>query len=1065
MSDNIPNSTMVNDFRPLAQPEGTYPFGKNGVQFDFKGAVTNEDGFKRMLAKIPHVPCGIIETDKKPVLLSASGNNSFIGFFNPDTELYENIWNDVGKSFKLKFNPNNWITGQFQRNYKGEVCIAFTDKRTFPKYLNCDNPSITRLEDFQLFPYFKAPTTVSTVISGGRLATGTHYVVTRYMKNDGTITGYSAVSPGRTVSSVTQDKFTDKALDISFTNLDPAYNYLLVAIISKIEGVTAAVELDPVPINGTMCNIIYTGDNLTQEVSLQEVLIPAVVYNKVGCMSQLNDALYLLDLETEPEINDMQPYANLIKLQWKSELLDAINPPLEHISGEKKGFCHEEVMAMYVRYSLTKGGYTRAFHIPGIAPTLLEKANSSEANIGGLLAPKFKVDDIVHTFNPTTGIGDLGPWENKTELYPNDPQFDSTALGGPDLTNGGLGNVPVRHHRFPSTRWCKQNLYAAEPEYGRTKLDILGIIATNIQIPAKYNGIINGYEIMYAKRTISNMTVYGQGLLLHGAVTIADNGMSTGAANIYTSGGNWDTTIFHKTRGDYNDDQDLRLRLDTFRVHAFDMLLNKPGVSADFINSHLRLQRYSLRADSLYEDGQDQDGNDDIDFPIVHLIDYTGGSTTDPTLPVAGQLMRRVKKSFYATNNINVNGFVNLKHETCFAGTLAGPNWPIPVDNDGYRLQKYYDYTKPEDTIDQETTFLITLRGLKDNLYTSFYAQTLVSAGIAKAITDNSPYFGGDVFVGPYTFHTYGRHSGNSYGEAHNFDGKKVIRRFVCESISNISSRYEVPGNEYSKFYPRTSIVGGSPANCYITYFDRSKDPNQFGYSISLNALNDLVSSVIYSPDKELLTKFPYRVQRGGKLSRQNKTRSWRSFLPLDYYECQKNMGFIIHSEGIEDKLLIHHENALFLTQDKAKLESGMLGVTLGSGDIFQFEPQEAQAAKLGYAGTQHDLACVRTPAGYAFIDSNHSELYIFKKELIPINKGLSRFLRQYLKSIGYNPYKGNGATIGWDQTYKRILLTIKNKIPDVPYKMYEDTDDFWNNLVDGDVVNYNGRFIQYYTP
>ena len=86
----------------------------------------------------------------------------------------------------------------------------------------------------------------------------------------------------------------------------------------------------------------------------------------------------------------------------------------------------------------------------------------------------------------------------------------------------------------------------------------------------------------------------------------------------------------------------------------------------------------------------------------------------------------------------------------------------------------------------------------------------------------------------------------------------------------------------------------------------------------------------MFNPSKEELTKFPYRIHRGGKLSRQTKFRSWRTFLPLDYYECQKNIGYIRHLEGMDDRLLIHHENALFFTQDKAKLENGLLSITLG---------------------------------------------------------------------------------------------------------------------------------------
>ena len=1049
-----PIKSMMMDVRPLQQPENSYAYGKNGVIF--KGVSTNEAGFEKMAAVVPYHLNGVIETDTKPILFSTNNVYSAGGYFNPVTGLYEPIFDDAGYSYKLGFRVNNWIIGQTQRNYKGEVIIAFTDKVTFPKYLNADKPNVTRLEDWNLFPYYKTPTINTYISQGGRLPQGTYYVSAYYQRVDGTTTPHSQVSLGKTVYGINQVDITDKALTIEITSADITYDFIVVSVISRVKGVTSSVDLSPVPVNATgSTTVIYTGDNITQASSLEEILTPPAVYTKIGTMGQLNDALYIGGVEVLPDLTGLQEYASLIQLKWVSKLINAVGAPQEHINGEEKGFMHEEVYAMFVRYRLAKGGVTKAYTIPGNLPNPGEDTTTSAEAAGGKFAGLvYQVDDCIHSYNAGLLEGDTGVWVNTNEKYPSTDDFNSLPLSGLDNRN-----KVVRHHKMPSLRFCKQNLYPAEAEYGRTKLDILGIKAINVTIPSKYIGIIDGYEILYAKRTIANTTVYGQGLLLHGAGREEDLPKVTDAIEVYSTGSNWDSFTKTRPQTSYRRENNLYIRPDTMRLHSFDMLLNQPGVKANYISAQLKHSVTGLNS-QVYQDGLDSSGNRTAQ---IYLVDFTTTKDT-VTVPVTGNLARGVKDGGqYLPNNINVNKFINLRHEKCFGGQLLGNNWPIATQTFGAKV-KDVGGVLLDITGDVVETYLINLKAIKPDLYNSFHAQVLVTAGNAKQLTDSTTFFGGDTYVGDYTFHTYGRHDSIEWIDGPvAYGGKKVIHRFVCESVSNINLRYEDIGNMYSKWYPHTALIGGD-LTAYPELWLRTADPNQFGYTKDLNALNDLLSTSIFYPARETLTRFPYRVHRGGKLSRQSKLRSWRSFLPLDYYEMQKNMGFINHIEGMDDKLIIHCENAMFLTQDKAKLDNGLLGVTLGSGDIFQFEPQESASAKLGYAGTQHELACVRTPMGYIFVDSKQGEIYLYKGGLENLSVGLSRFLIEYLKVPGINPFNGNGITVGWDQRFKRILLSVKRRtVPlDRRVKPFEDTSIFWTSLVPGDIVLLDNRFIEY---
>lgn len=1054
------------DSRPGEQPQGTSPFRKNGVN-DENGSTFNEPGFRKLATVVPYKLNGVIETDSKPILFSTDNINSAIGYFNAETELYEAIIDDNPSHLvnfpndgrRMEFTLDHYITGQAQRNYKNQMVIVFTDKDKWPKYLNCDDPSISVIDDIRLFAYFKPPKIFSEQTIGGSLPSGAYYIAIGYERNDGTSTPYSRVSSVTTITPPTTGTTSDKALDIRITEADTSYDSLRVAIISKVLGVTKAVELnDFIPISSGIIEFTYSGDNLSTDISVESILVQPAIYNKVGTVGQLNDYLYLGDVEEEPDINDMQPYALMINIEWKSEIINALAPPPEHVAGKKKGMMHEETYAYYVRYKKTRGGFTKWYTIAGPAPITGDEVESTEATAGGYTgsdSPKYKVDDTIHYFNSLAKTGSCGVWLNDTELYPDTVDFDASTIGGVNLRG-----EKVRHHKMPTIRWCKNNLYPNDDNYGKTELDILGIVATNVRIPDRYIGVIDGYEIGYAKRTVGNMTVYGQSVLMHGVVNNFDKDKSTGnGATIYTSGGNWRTSIWHKGDGNFNNNYELvQLRKDTFRFHAFDLLFNKPSIEPTYISSQLRMKRNMPSNECYIEDGQEN-----ANKPEAFLVDYTIGERPVPATPT--HYLRRIKNSIYLPNGINTNGFVNARHENTFAGTLLGTDWDLNYDDSGLRV-KGQDYT--EDNVGCpgfEETYLVNLIAIKANLYDNFFSQSMVSAGDSRPLTSIDPFWGGDTFVCDYTFHTYGRHETND-GWGAGIAGKKAIRRFVCESASNLALRYEIIGNIYSKWYPHNPVSINTNANTtYIIDFDRGQDPNQFGYDKSLNALNDLVSSVIFNPFREEIIIHPYRIHRGGKNTRTGRPRSWRTFLPLDYYEMQKNMGRLIHLEGMDDRLLIHMESALFYTQDKVKLEAGLLSVTLGAGDIFQFEPQEAISAKLGYAGTQHDLACVRTPIGYVFVDAKVGEIYIYKGKLENLNEGVNTFLREFLKIKEKNIYTGNGITIGWDQKYKRILLTVKNRTlvnSNTIIKDFQDTTEFWSSLVIGDIVRYNNRLIKY---
>lgn len=357
---------LVRDVRPQEQPPESYQFAKNGIQSWLKGSSINEPGFALSSAVPPYRINGVIETDKWPVIFSTDNTNSAFGYYNTDQDTYVPIFDDADLGFKVGFNTNHWITGVVQRNYKGELVGAFTDKVLKPFYVNFDNPNISVLSDMLLFPNALSPKISVSTLAGGLLLPGAYYAAIKYVKQDGTETAFLAISSPQIVTGTT-GQATGQAIQIQLDNLDPNYEEVQVAIITKVNGVISCVQfLEPLPVSGN-ATILYTGNELTEAITLEEILIAPAIYDTVGTMGQLNDAMYIGNLVSEPAMK-MQPFANMVKLQWKSELItvDPVDPTMK--TGTEKTFLHDETYGFYIRYSKTVGGFTPAYHIPGPAP-------------------------------------------------------------------------------------------------------------------------------------------------------------------------------------------------------------------------------------------------------------------------------------------------------------------------------------------------------------------------------------------------------------------------------------------------------------------------------------------------------------------------------------------------------------------------------------------------------------------------------------------------------------------------------------------------------------------------
>jgi hypothetical protein len=1037
---------------PIDQPPNSLFYGKNGVINEKAGAWMNEPGFTVSSQNFPYKFNGAIPTYDQIIVFTTDNVHSAIGLYNPDTDIYLPIIDRTDLGFNLNF-P---ITGTAKRDFQGNIIVAFTDNNVSPKYINLGTANNNQdLNDFLLFPNTKYPIyDIKVNDNGGQLKSGVNFIVVQYFNNDGSQSLWSNVSrpisitddslnvingslnDGTLYDGVAGNTTTTKSISINISNLDTNYDNIRVAAITKINQITslAPVIVGEFAISGSSIDVIYTGSETSTSVSLDSILINNISYDLVKTMTSLDDTLKIANLSTKTPI-DFQKYANNIKIGYTTVLTSAISNvdnngilAASKIDSTPKGFFHREVYPFYISLILLDNSETEPYIIPG-RNALSGDLNISQFATGqaadqGLPADvkKFQIEDTAIPIDATTGT--MGYWENKNETnYPSTQKGDfngtipydgHTFNGSPNIPGPtrNLTGTKIKHHRFPSLRYCKINHYPSEPLYGRRLLDILGITVSNVQIPDQIKAKIQGWKIYYGKHTIENSICVGQSLFQFSAYP---NFSGTFVNTIdedkaWTTGGNWyiQNNNTHKHISPYNisnpggvvGNQGRK----SIRFHAFDLVLNKPNIQPSYIINELSLNTFCASALGTPND------------TLSLLADYVNFGTTSAVATASGSLLRSINGYRYIPNNyIDTNGVYNKNAESYIHSNIVNGNTLDLVVS---------QLVSDPPTTTSENSYLTNYCILRYDVYNSYLNQTLIATDkvqIDLTQTTLSNIHGGDTNVSEYSYVTYAARDRDDVVVGSYI---KAIHNFICESINNIGLRYQpTSATKYEQYYPK------SPSTFMIS-MDASIDPNNWGYNKDYTSVNDFSSLTPKNNQLPTTNKFPFRIATSIIASREERaTSSWKTFKANDYYEQIRDKGEIMFIQNYgSDRLLIQHRNALYITKGNTSLELGDgTKANLGVSDIFSFPPEEISVSKEGRIGCQNMLACSLTKAGYFTVDGELGDIYLYDGEAHLITEGLEVFYRDNLKNIPDNPFNGNGISIAYDEKYERLLLVVKN--------------------------------------
>jgi len=221
---------------------------------------------------------------------------------------------------------------------------------------------------------------------------------------------------------------------------------------------------------------------------------------------------------------------------------------------------------------------------------------------------------------------------------------------------------------------------------------------------------------------------------------------------------------------------------------------------------------------------------------------------------------------------------------------------------------------------------------------------------------------------------------------------------------------------------------------------------NDYEFSSDFLQLNRWQQPIINNIQDPNITKFPYRIHRSQAFQPDSLEINFRKFAPLDYLEQPRDRGVITNLQNYGDKLLIHHEDSLFITQGKEKIITTAGEAVLGQGDIFAITPTEVISSERGYGGTQHKLSAVLTPAGYFFADAKRGKVFLYADSLKEISangmrnyfkRELDLFTRFYKEVPGITTdFEGNTKSIHsfmngvqsiYDDKNNRVIMFIRN--------------------------------------
>ena len=354
-------------------------------------------------------------------------------------------------------------------------------------------------------------------------------------------------------------------------------------------------------------------------------------------------------------------------------------------------------------------------------------------------------------------------------------------------------------------------------------------------------------------------------------------------------------------------------------------------------------------------------------------------------------------------------------------------------------------------------SYLINLKSYKTDVYKAIDSNELVWTGFEVLADDLDNYIFDDTGTMAGTGNTVDTHPNGIWGgdtficrhgvgngitpmdSATSSIPNRAVHYHIVESPDNINFRHEE--SVQTAYYPQTAAqdmlqLTGTEDHDF-THQDKML------YNANYSEHNDIRTAFPLPLRENEQSDFPTRAHRSAKADPTSLIDNWRIFLANQFKDLPKNRGELWKLASFNNLLYFHMEETLYAAKGKQSMQmKDGSEAFVGSGDIFQQEPDEIVQTQDGFGGTQSQYAALTTRHGYFFVDIQQGKVFLMTDQLQEISKlGMENWFRDniplQLFSFGMtetcdmdNPIVGFGYHSIWDPKYRRIILTKREYIP-----------------------------------
>jgi hypothetical protein len=273
---------------------------------------------------------------------------------------------------------------------------------------------------------------------------------------------------------------------------------------------------------------------------------------------------------------------------------------------------------------------------------------------------------------------------------------------------------------------------------------------------------------------------------------------------------------------------------------------------------------------------------------------------------------------------------------------------------------------------------------------------------------------------------------------------------YFVESDINTYFRYRI-GDDVP-YYPN------SPLSEVFAALPNQEDNRNYNVQYSLD--NTLKTTYVTRPVfDEALTRYPNRTIYSERSNEDSKVDEYQIFKQNNFYDLPEDTGEIIDTFVWNEELYSHTPKALWRNfVNTVTREANTIGdVVLGTGGLFQLPSKKMITSDGGYGGSISQWGNAITPFGYFFVDLLQRKVFKLTNTLEEVSlQGMQQYFDENLvvptdageyRDNTFTPVNAEGITMGWDNEYKRLLLTQRGKTFDEFTISYSPVIQAWISL------------------